>query len=330
MYGPAQIAGYLALVVTPAALLFGAVRAPTDPPTGLLSVQFGVVLAGTVVAAMERHRLWTLETAGWEFDATGFDRTDIFDALAVPAAAVLTYGLSVHADLGPVLASALVGLIVGLGLPRIDGAAYCGSFVGMASPAVFPSLEGVALAGLLAGLAFVATAESFGGFGGKYGTLALFGCLSAVFLTDVDYAAGSSLEWGLAPAIGAVAVVAAVATVSLRTRGGMSSVVASAAVGVVAGIGFPRILPELGPTLAAVAFCASFVGMSSAERLETTGQVAGAGLVCGLVYLAVAPALAGAGGKLGTTAFISCLALAGALELTAVARSSVGRFAASR
>jgi len=149
-------------------------------------------------------------------------------------------------------------------------------------------------------------------------------------LTDVDYAAGSSLEWGLAPAIGAVAVVAAVATVSLRTRGGMSSVVASAAVGVVAGVGFPRILPELGPTLAAVAFCASFVGMSSAERLETTGQVAGAGLVCGLVYLAVAPALAGAGGKLGTTAFISCLALAGALELTAVARSSVGRFAASR
>jgi len=294
----------------------------------VLSVQFGVVLAGTVVAAMERHRLWTLETAGWEFDATGFDRTDIFDALAVPAAAVLTYGLSVHADLGPVLASALVGLIVGLG-PADRRRGACGSFVGMASPAVFPSLEGVALAGLLAGLAFVATAESFGGFGGKYGTLALFGCLSAVFLTDVDYAAGSSLEWGLAPR-SVPSPSSLLSRPSRCTRGGMSSVVASAAVGVVAGIGFPRILPELGPTLAAVAFCASFVGMSSVERLETTGQVAGAGLVCGLVYLAVAPALAGAGGKLGTTAFISCLALAGALELTAVARSSVGRFAASR
>lgn len=325
MYGPAQIAGYLALVATPAALLFGAVRAPTDLPPGLLSVQFGVVLAGTLVVTMERHRLWEFDTTGWAFDATGFDRTDAVDALAVAAAAVVTYGLSVHAGLGPVLASAFVGLFAGLALRRVAGAAYCGSFVGMASPAVFPSPEGVALAGLVAGLAFVATAESFNGFGGKYGTLALFGCLSAVFLTDVDYAAGSSLEWRLAPAIVAVAVVAAVVTVVLRTRGEMGSVVASAAVGVVAGVAFPPILPELGSTLAAVAFCASFVGMSSAERLKTTGQVAGAGVLCGLVFVVVAPALAGAGGKLGTTAFVSCLAVAGALELTAVVRSSVHR-----
>ncbi|ELY83506.1 hypothetical protein [Natrinema altunense] len=323
MYGSVQLAGYLALLATPAALLLGAVRAPTDPPSGLLSVQFGVVLAGTVVAATERRRLR-------EFEAVGFDRTDAVDALAVAAAAVGTYWLSVSVGLGPVLASAAVGLTVGLTIRHVDGAAYCGSFVGMASPALFPSLEWVALAGLLAGLAFVATAESFGGFGGKYGTIALFGCIATATLTDVDYAGGGSLAWRLAPVIVAVAVVAAVATIGLRTHGGLSSVVASAAVGVVAGVAFPPLLPELGATLATVAFCASFVGMSSGERLESTGHVAGAGLLCGVVFLAVSPALAGAGGKLGTTAFVSCLAVAGAQELHAVVRSRGRRFPPNR
>ncbi|MFD1563270.1 hypothetical protein ACFR99_06895 [Haloarchaeobius amylolyticus] len=318
MYSRVRLVGYVALLVTPAALLLGAVRAPPALSAGLLSVQFGVVLAGTVVAATERQRLSRIDTVG-------LDRTDAVDALAVATAAVVTYGLSVHADFGPVRASALVGLAVGLGLSQVDGAAYCGSFVGMVSPVVLPSLEGVALAGTVAALAFVATTDVFGGFGGKYGTLALFGCLTSVALLDADYAAGSALAWDLVPAIVVVAVVGAVATSVLRTHTGASAVVASAAVGLAAGLVFPAVLPALGPTLAAVAFCASFVGMSSADRLETHGQVAGAGLVCGLVYVVVTPALAGAGGKLGTTAFVSCLAVAGGLELPALMRSRIGQ-----
>lgn len=322
MYGPIRVAGYLALLVTPAALLLGAVRAPPDLHVGAVGVPLAVGLAGTVVAATERRRLSGLE-------GSGFARADAVDALAVAAAAVVTYGLSVHAGLGPVLASAIVGLLVGAGAPRIDGPAYCGTFVGMASPAVFPSLEPVAVAGAITGLAFVATAGSFDGVGGKYGTTALFGCIAAVAVLDVDYAAGSALAPRLAPPVVAVAVVAAVATVALRTRGGASSVVASAAVGLVAGVAFPPLFPAVGSTLAAVAFCASFVGMSGEERLATTAQIAAAGLLCGLVYLAVAPALSGAGGKLGTTAFVSCLAVAGALRLSAVVGSRLGGTASS-
>ncbi len=319
MYGPIRLAGYLALLVTPAALLLGAVRAPPELHVG---VPLGVGLAGTVVAATERRRLSSL-------DGSEFARTDAVDALAVATAAVVTYGLSVRAGLGPVLAAAAVGLLVGIVLPRIDGPAYCGTFVGMASPAAFPSLEAVAVAGAIAGLAFVATTGSFDGFGGKYGTIALFGCIATVAVLDVDYAAAGALEPRLAPPVVAVAVVAAVATVALRTRGGASSVVASAAVGLVAGVAFPPLFPAVGSTLAAVAFCASFVGMSGEERLGTAGQVAAAGLLCGLVYLAVAPSLSGAGGKLGTTAFVSCLAVAGASRLSAVVGSRLGTTASS-
>ncbi|MGQ3411465.1 hypothetical protein ACT4ML_04280 [Natrinema sp. LN54] len=317
MYGPIRVAGYLALLVTPAALLLGAARAPPELHTGTVGIPLGVALAGTVVAATEPRRLLRLE-------GPGLARADAVDAVAVAAAAVVTYGLSVHAGVGPVVAAAVVGLLVGVGLPRIDGSAYCGTFVGMASPALFPSLESVATAGAVAGLAFVATTGAFDGFGGKYGTIALFGCIATAALFDVDYAAAGGLDPRLGPPVVLVAVVAAVATVALRTRGGASSVVASAAVGVVAGVAFPSVLPELGPTLAAVAFCASFVGMSSDERLSAA-QIAAAGLLSGLVYLAVAPALAGSGGKLGTTAFVSCLAVAGAVRLSAVGRSHVRR-----
>ncbi|UHQ98270.1 hypothetical protein HYG81_19540 (plasmid) [Natrinema zhouii] len=316
MSGPGRLVGYVALLVTPAALLLSAVRAPPDLSIGFLTVPIGVALAGTVVAETERQRLSRI-------DAVGLDQTATVDALVVATAAVVTYELSIHAGLGPVRASALIGLVVGLALPQVDGAAYCGSFVGMVSPAVLSSLGGVAIAGTVAGLAFVAATDVFGGFGGKYGALALFGSLTSVALLDADYAVGSTLVWEVVPAIVAVAVVAAVATVVLRTHAGASAVVASAVVGLAAGLMFPIVLPTLGSTLVAVAFCASFVGMSSADRLGTLGQVVWAGLICGLVYVVVTPALAGTGGKLGTTAFVSCLAVAGGLELPTLVRSRV-------
>lgn len=312
MYGSVQLAGYLALLVTPAALLGSVLLGLPDLPTGALSFQAGIVLTGTIAAVVERRHAF----GEGGIDTAGFDETDAIDALAVTAGALVTYGASVVAELGPVLASALVGLVAGLALPRVAVPIYCGSFVGMASPTVFPAPEFVAAAGLVAGLAFVATTESFGGFGGKLGTIALFGCLATVALTGLEYGTPSAPEWELASVVVPVAIAGAVATVVLSLHLDLGAVVGSGLVGVLAGVGFPMALPaELGGTLAAVAFCASFVGMSSADRLATVGHVAVAGALCGLVYLAVTPAVTGAGGKLGTVAFVSCIALVGAGEL---------------
>ncbi|MFC7079801.1 hypothetical protein [Halorussus caseinilyticus] len=312
MYAPTRLAGYVVLSLTPVALLARALFAGSAS-TATVGLEGGLVLAGGVAVAAERDR--ALGTP----DAPELGRGEIIDALSVVAAAVLTYVLSVRFGLGPVVASALVGLAAGAFAAEIAVPAYCGSFVGMASPDLFPSVGYLAVAGLLAGLAFVAAERAFDGFGGKLGTLALFGCAATAVLTGADYAAASALAWTQAGLVVPVSVAGAVATAVLSVRLGLGAVVGSAVVGLVAGL--PALALGSGGTLAAAAFCASFVGMSSTDRLGGAGRVALAGAVCGLVFVTVAAAFSGAGGKLGTTAFVSCVTVAGAERLLGTGRA---------
>ncbi|MGM0590951.1 MAG: hypothetical protein ACQETI_04850 [Halobacteriota archaeon] len=301
--------GYAALVGTPLALLGASLLTPPRVTLGAVTLNGGVLVAGGFAAAMERERVFE------RLDVSTLDGDDVVDALAVVLGALLTYVLSVASGLGPVLGSALVGLSVGVVVPRVAVPAYCGSFVGMASPSVFSATAYLAVAGIAAGLAYVASNGVFGGFGGKLGTVALFGCATAMLLPGVEYVAGSPLPWSTASAVVPVALVGAVATVVLSVRLELGGVLGSALVGVVAGVVFPALLPRWGATLAAVAFCASFVGMSTVDRLSTPLQVGAAGTLSGLLFIGVSPAFAGAGGKLGTIAFVSCVALFGATKL---------------
>lgn len=314
----------MALVGTGLALVAGAV---VEPVVSVASVGVGgwVVVVGGVVVGAEGRSLFgdgdgRVAFGGGEVLARG----DVVEVVAVAGAAAVTYALSVHAGFGPVLASAVVGLVAGLGLREVDAAAYCGSFVGMVSPAVFPSVGAVLVAGLVAGVAFVGTRESFAGFGGKLGTLALFGCATTGLVLGVEYAAAGGVPWASAVVVVPTAAVAAVLTAVLSDRFALGPVVASALVGVVAGVVLPVVVADGGGRLAAVAFCASFVGMSSRERLGSARSVAFAGAVCGVVFVVVAPAFAGAGGKLGTTAFVSCLAVAGGTRSVAAVRERSG------
>lgn len=310
MHLSVRIAGYLVLSATPAALLARALFAD-DVSAVVAGLEGSLVLVGAVTVVRERERIFA------EPNVTGFERGDAIEVLAVAVAAALTYLLSVRAGFGPVVASALVGLAAGVFAHKIAVPAYCGSFVGMASPEVFPSIEYLAVAGLCSGLAFVAAKHAFAGFGGKLGTLALFGCATTVALTGADYAAGSALPWTTAALVVPVAAVGAVAAAVLNLRLELGAVAGSALVGLGAGLGFPPLLAGVGETLAAAAFCASFVGMSSTERLADEWRVALAGVVSGLVFVAVAAALSGAGGKLGTVAFVSCVTVSGAERLAA-------------
>lgn len=301
-----RLPGYAALLLTAAALL-GRGSLAADGIAPRLPLLLGTALAVGVAATTE---YWSLGNV----DALSLGRADAADFLAVVVGAGLTYWLHAQTGAGAVVASAAVGLAAGLALPRVDSAAYCGSFVGMVSPAVFPEVGLVVAAAAVAGGLFVAARGAFDGFGGKLGTTALFGCLVVALAAGADYAAGSPPPWGEAALIVPIAAVAAVLTVTLGVRAGLGAVVASAAVGLLAGLGLPAAFPADGETLAMAAFCGSFVGMIAPARLDGELRVGAAGALSGAVFVAASPALAGAGGKLGTTAFASCLAVYGTIE----------------
>ncbi len=306
-------AGFFALVVTPFALLAHALVAPVDVPVDTTTIGGGVVLVGGITTAVKRRRVGGRGFGDAHFP--DFAQSDLFDGVTVLVASVITYFLSVHVGWGPVVASAFVGLLVGVGKSEVAVPAYCGSFVGMASPTLFPSIGYLLVAGTVAGLAYVATTEVFHGFGGKLGTLALFGCVTTTSFTNATYAAAAVPHWENAVVVVPVAILAAIVTVVLSVRLDLGAVVGSALVGLGAGVGFPILAPAMGTTLATVAFCASFVGMTTTDRLGHEGHVALAGTLCGVVFVAVAPSFTGAGGKLGTVAFVSCLTVFGAVEL---------------
>lgn len=107
-------------------------------------------------------------------------------------AAAATFAVSVRLDHGPVIGSAVVGLVAGLVAPpllaaggTVAAAAFCASFAGMVSPGRLPHGPATALAGLVSGGIFVATTPAFVGFGGKLGTIAFTACLVTAALLSV-------------------------------------------------------------------------------------------------------------------------------------------------
>lgn len=256
------------------------------------------------------------------------DRTNAANGLAVAAAAPVTRWLAVEAGLGVVVASALVGLLAGLLVPKHAAPAYCGSFVGMAAPGVFPGYRLVTAAGLVAGLVYVAVDGVFDGVGGKLGTTAFVGCGTVAIGAGVTPGSGTMPGPTAAVLLVAVAGAAAVGTFALSVRLEYGPVVGSAVVGLAAGVAAPLLLP-VGEAVAAAAFCASFAGMVSPDRLPNESATLLAGLVSGALFVAVTPAFAGFGGKLGTVAFTACLVTVGLLSAGRVVDAARRRAASS-
>ena len=276
------------------------------PLTGAFVLAVAAVSLGYTVAAETRYVLRT--------DGFGVTRTDVGNAAAVAAAAPVTYALSVRVGVGAVVASALVGLCAHLLTETYGAPAYCGSFVGMATPAADAELGSVVAAGLAAAVVFVVAKRAFNGFGGKLGTTAFVGCLSVAALGGLAPGTGAVPEPSVATGLVVAAAVAALVTSLLSVRLGHGPVVGSAVVGLVAGVVCPPLLAA-GDTVATVAFCASFVGMATPERIPGPGGMLLAGGTAGVAFVGAAPYFVGFGGKLGTVAFAACLVTRGVLSL---------------
>ena len=268
----------------------------------------GALLIGLAVVVGRvtlRETRWALRTNGFTIT-----RTDLGNAAAVAVGAPVTYVLSIHVGLGPVLASALVGLCAHLLSKTYAAPAYCGSFVGMATPVAGADLEAVTGAGLVAAAVFVAGKRAFNGFGGKLGTTAFVGCLAVWAAGGMETGTDSVPSGDVAAVLVLVATVAAAATYLVSVGLDHGPVVGSAVVGLIAGLVCPPLFAA-GDAVAAVAFCASFAGMATPERIPGTGAMVTAGALSGLVFVGAAPYFVGLGGKLGTIAFTACLLTVG-------------------
>lgn len=237
-----------------------------------------------------------------------WERRDAYDFVAVAGAAVITFYLSIDGGLalGAVVASSAVGLAAAVIKPAYAVPAFCGSFAGMACGNTFTGAT-LILAAVLAGLVYVMCRHVFNGFGGKLGTVAFSGCLLALLLSRCGFAEASVPDSEIVLPLVAVSILAAVATYAMAVRLRLNVVFSSALVGLIAGVLLPILYPVHGGTLAVMAFCASFAGMSGRQRISNEAYIAVAGVVCAVVFIYSTPYFGGAGGKLGTIAFGSVM-----------------------
>lgn len=232
--------------------------------------------------------------------------------LAVFGGTLVTYYLSAHVGLGAVVAASLVAIIAALVLPAYEVPIYCGAFVGMSCPSVYVSLGSISVAGALGGAVYVIVQMAFNGFGGKLGTIAFISCVLPVVVGGRGFRVpGDPPELALGLQIVACAVVAAVATYVVSIRFKHGAVMGSGIVGMIAGLLLPNLMMANGGLLAVVAICASFAGMSSPERVRNELLLALGGVLTGVIFIYSDPFMGGAGGKLGTIAFASVIAVSG-------------------
>jgi hypothetical protein len=98
----------------------------------------------------------------------------------------LTFYFNINSQHGPVVASAVVGLVGGLILPALFPETgqtlavvmICASFTGMSSGNRCQNFWQILLSGLATGIIFIFSAPLLGGAGGKLGTIAFGSVLS--------------------------------------------------------------------------------------------------------------------------------------------------------
>jgi hypothetical protein len=238
----------------------------------------------------------------------------VYEFIGVVIGGVLACIVCRDFKLGAVVGASLVGIVAYFVVPKYAVPVYCGAFVGMTSNALLFTRSEVAIASVIAGIIFVLSSYVFGGFGGKLGTIAFISTIITSLILGREFIVAPIFETNTILLIILVALIATPLTYYFNVIRGHGAVLASAFVGLLGGLILP-IIPEVGGTLAVVAICASFAGMSNKARCPHIWMMVVAGLFIGIIFVYSTPIFGGAGGKLGTIAFGSVMAIYGFMSL---------------
>lgn len=235
--------------------------------------------------------------------------------ISVIGGALASYYLNIVLGLGGVLGAGLVAVLAALILPSLSVPITCGSFCGMTSPKVLPGMAYLLLAAAIAGVIFVLAKEVMNGFGGKLGAIAASGCTLAALLTGNQMLAASVPDWPTGKYIVLITIISAEASFVINTRLKHGAVMGTGIVSVVGGLVLPALFPDIGGTLAIACACGSYAGMSTRARIANEWFMAIVGIVSGLMFVWATPYLGGIGGRLGTIALGSVIAIWGAISI---------------
>ena len=274
---------------------------------GVLNIFLFIGAVTAIISEAKQLKFATTNNPKWN--------TQIWQMFSVFTAGIVTYGMSHDLGLGPVISASVIALIAHMIAPKYSVAAYCGSFVGMTSNLLLYNYQEVALASFIAGIVFFLTGDVFNGFGGKLGTIALLSTAITCQSLNRDFLTLSIADLQTNLWIILVAAIAAALTFYFNIYRKQGPVLASAVVGIIGAMILPPLFPEIGNTLAVVAICASFTGMTSKERCGSFRNIIITGVLTGVLFVYSTPQLGGAGGKLGTIAFGSVLSASGYRKL---------------
>ena len=281
-----------------------------------LTSQFSILLTSGLIFILigfifETRKNWSNLNLPRAELSSYFSSKDFSNFLAVILGGLATFALTQIFGISAVLASGLIGITAYILVPEYEVPAFCGSFVGMASYSLLPGYRYLFIAGLIAGIVYVIGKYSFKGFGGKLGTTAFIGTVLAAVFTGQNFSGGSIPEGNMINLLIFYSIIGALLTFIMHARFKFSAVFSSGLIGVIAALALPIIYPANGASLAVMAYCASFAGMSSKDRIPNELVMTVAAILTALIFIFTSPYLNGAGGKLGITAFASVITING-------------------
>lgn len=203
--------------------------------------------------------------------------------------------------MGAVIGSSVVGLIGSLLFKPHATSIYCGSFIGMACSIIFANPLSLVTAAVVSSILFVLSKDVLIGYGGKLGFLAFSGCYVASVLFQTPFRVVSPLTSEWYPFIFMYVIGASLATFAVQKEWKLDAVQASALVGLTLAL----IHPDSAHTVVVAAFCATFTGMMSPEKVKGYREMFVLSLITSILFIAAFSLFDGSGGKLGSIAFLS-------------------------
>jgi hypothetical protein len=214
---------------------------------------------------------------------------------------LLTYVMSLQLDLSAVIASSFIGLVGYILFKKYSVAIYAGSFAGMVSSYLFDYYQVIAIAFLM-GILFVFFQKSFKGLGGKLGTTAFISTILVSLLFQRDFLIVTNDLNFIRLII--ISLLGALVSYAIQHYLKQSPVLASSLPSLIYALIVIYLIEDY-ITCTVVFFSASFIGMSSKERLPNIIYVIIAGFIHAFLFHFYFEHFNGLGGKLGLMALTS-------------------------